>query len=553
MKSRLTRLARLLTAAVLLATPALAHAGPDVVHDAMKDELARTKTLSLPDSPSPYWAAVGIVDSETLQIQASFGALVSSEVGRQRALAPRLRVGDHKLDAMGVPMFDEPPLVAYEDDYEGLRHALWLLNDGAYKMAATQYRQELTEKAQTTADPDRPDSYTAAPEAVVLHEAPKELKYDRAALEQTAREVSGVFREQEHIYDSSVVIALRTATRRLASTDDTSITTSDVLAVVYISAQAQAEDGDILSRAYSIVTTPDALPTTAQLQAEASKLAKHLGELRTAPQIKEYNGPILFEGPASAELLGTMLGMQLVSAGRWSRDIEGRMGQLVMPKNVDVVDDPAATTFGGHKLLGGLVVDDEGTRASRVQLVQGGKLVGLLSGREPGKKVKVSNGHARSAPFGMGTRPAPTNLLVTAKKGVAKAAMDKKLLALVKESGAEFGLVVTEGGGFGEAATAYRVGKDGKRQLVRIGHLRGLELKELRDLVAVGNESHAHHGVTMGGGPMPAAGIATEYAGFASAWSVVAPAILVRNAEVTSWSDGNPKPPSYPRPSFRKR
>lgn len=543
---------RLLTLALLLAAPTAAHAAPDVVHEAMKDELARTKTLSLPDSPSPYWAAVGIVDSEVVQIQASFGALVSSEITRNRALAPRVRVGDHKLDSMGVPMFEEPPLVAYEDDYEGLRHALWLLNDGAYKMAATGYRQELTDKAQTTADPDRPDSYTGG-EAVVLHDAPKALKYDRKALEDSARQVSAVFREQEHIYASSVVIGLRAATRRLASTDGTSITTSDVLAVVVINAAAQAEDGDILSRSYTLVTTPEALPSTALLQAEATKLSKHLSDLRKAPQIKDYSGPILFEGPASAELLGMVVGMQLVSAGRWSRDIEGRLGQLVMPKGMDVVDDPSATSFGGSPLLGALAIDDEGTRSEKVQLVKAGKLVGLLSGREPGKKVKTSNGHARSAPFGMGVRPGPTNLLITATKGLASAALDKKLVALVKESGAEFGLVVTEGGGYGDPATAYRVGKDGKRELVRIGHLRGLEFKELRDLVAVGNKSHVHHGISMGGGPMPAAGLASEYAGFANAWSIAAPAILVRNAEVTSWSDGNPKPPTYPRPSFRKR
>jgi hypothetical protein len=523
----------------------------DVVLDAMKDELARTKDLKLDDTPAPYWASYHVVDVEGLAITAKFGALYDTTTTRNRAIAPRVRVGDLQLDAVGVPIFEEP-VVGYEDDYEALRHALWRFTDGAYKSAATQFRAELTEKQLTTADPEKPAAFTAADPIVSITAAPT-LDIDREALENLARRVSAVFREHEHILDCEVKITAAARQRRFASTDGSIVVDGDAMLAITIEAQAQAEDGDLIERRIVRLVRPGELPDTATLEADAAKITGDLVALRKAPMIRDYSGPVLLSAGAAAKVFAGTLGPQLVGSGHWSGEVNGKMGQLVLPKNIDVVDDPLIDTFGGHALQGRMKVDDEGVAAERVELVRGGKLVGLLASRVPGKKVKRSNGHARSAPFGMDVSPGTTNLIVTAKGGLTDAALDKKLVALVRQRGAEFGIALVDDGDFGGSPLAYRVGKDGKRELVRVGFMGMLELRQLRDIAAFGKVLAVSHGIQLGGHPMSPGHAPVELAGFITPISVVAPAVLLPDIELHSYSGSNPKPPAYPRPALRKR
>lgn len=538
-----------LLALALAPSPAPSTSG-DVVIDAMTDELARLPELRLSDTPAPYWASISVHDVEGILVQAKFGALVDTTTTKSRSLSPRLRVGDMELDAVGVPMFEEP-LVTIEDDYAALRHALWRYTDGAYKMAASRYRHELTERTQSAVDPEQPDAFTPAPK-LVSKTPMNAVAIDRGALESLARHVSAVFREHAHIRDAEVTIAASTARRRFASTDGSVVDSGRQFVVVTIEAETQADDGDILTRQIVHVLRPDALPSAEALEAEAAGLVADLAALRKAPLLRDYSGPVLFEADVAGGLFAGVLATELVASGSWRGDADAKLGQLVLPRGFDVVDDPLVARFGEHALLGQMTVDDEGTRAERVQLVKDGKLVGLLSARAPGKKVKQSNGHGFSAPYGMDVRPGITNLLVTAKGGLPDAALQKKLMGLVRERGAEFGLVVTAGGGgFGEGVTAYRVGKDGKRELVRVGHLQGLEFRHLRDIAAVGKVTAVRHAMQTGGMPMPAGAVPPTMAGFVSPISIVAPAVLLRDAELHAFTGGNPKPPAYPRPTFR--
>jgi len=523
----------------------------DIVLDAMKDELARTKELKLADTPAPYWASYHVIDVDGLAISAKFGALFDTTTTHSRSIAPRIRVGDLQLDAVGVPMFDEP-FVAYENDYDALRHSLWRYTDGAYKMAATRLGHELTERSQTTADPEKPAAFTTA-EPIVSIETPTAFDVDREALETLARRVSAVFREHQHILDGGVQISTTATHRRFASTDGSIVVDGKAMLAIVIEAEAQAEDGDMLQRRIVHVVRPGDLPDLATLEADATRIASELAALRKAPMIRDYSGPLLLDAGASSKLLAATLGPQLVASGHWNGEVDGKLGQLVLPKGIDVVDDPSIDSFGGHALLGGMKVDDEGVRAERVELVRAGKLVGLMASRAPGKKIKKSNGHGRSAPFGMDVNPGPTNLIVTAKAGLSDAAMEKKLIALVRERGAEFGIAVTDQGGFGGSPMAYRIGKDGKRELVRTGHMGMLELRQLRDIAAVGKQVAVSHGMQIGGHPMPPGHAPAEMAGFITPMSVIAPAVLVRDVELHAFSGNNPKPPAYPRPALRKR
>lgn len=524
----------------------------DVVMRAMRDELARTTTMKLPDSPAPYWASVNVFDSRDAVATAKFGALVDTEVSRSRVVSPRVRVGDFGLDAVGVPMLEQPPLVTFEDDYDALRHALWRFGDSAYKMAATGYREAQTEQAQRTVDPDRPASFAAATPTVTLGVvAPVELDVQR--LEGLAKRVSAVFREHDHIQDCEVTVWAHDGLRRYIATDGGAARDGQRGLAIVIEAATQADDGEVLGARVVRVGGLGDFTDEASLIADAERIAADLAALRKAPLVRDYAGPVLLEPEAAAALLTMVVGNELISAGRWSTDIEAKLGQVVLPRGMSVVDDPGLTSFAGKPMFGGYRVDDEGTPAQRVELVVDGKLQTLLSGRTPGKKVKQSNGHARSGPFAMELRPAVSNLVISSKKGLGAAAMEKKLLSLVRARGMDHGIVIARGSGMGRGMMAYRIGKDGKRELVRLGFMRPPELAKLRELAAVGKEIAVVHHMQIGGHPFEPSGAPAELSAFASPMSVAAPAILLDDAEIHAWGDSHPKPPSYPKPALRKR
>jgi len=532
----------------LLFTLALA-AAPDTAQDpvlrAMTDELARTKSLKLPDSPAPYFASTTVVDVDQVVVAASLGALVDSTTNENRIVSPMVRVGDFQVDAIGFPMTFEPPLVAYEDDYDALRKVLWLLTDSAYKNAALGHRHRKNERQQTTADPDEADAFTPHTGTVALA-AGATPSLDRARFEALAKQGSAVFREFEHIQSGTVEVLASTTLRRMVSSDGDAISGRAQLVRIQIRARAQAQDGEMLGHSAMLFGELDEFDD-AEVIAAARKVAEELTALRSAPVIEDYAGPVLYEGEAAGRWLSDSLVPHLSAGLRWGPEFENRMGQLVLPRGVSIVDDPQRSEQGGQRLVGTMKIDDEGEEAQRVELVKDGKLVGLLASRTPSKKVKTSNGHARAGLPGMPPQAGITNLIVQSSKGLSDAALEKKLLELVRKRGAEFGLIVRATEGAHRPSVAVRVGKDGKKELVRVGFVQNVEPRTLREIVALGKTPVASHHLLVGGNPtgwhLPA-----EYAPFAAPASIVAPSILVGELEMHRGKGGNPKPPAYPKP-----
>src|SRR5262249_37667568 len=90
-------------ALVTLAQPATvaadASAEQSPVLSAMKDELARSVPgLQLPGMQKPYYIEYSIADRDSLQLSASFGAIVTRLHNRDRLMDVDVRVGDHTLD-----------------------------------------------------------------------------------------------------------------------------------------------------------------------------------------------------------------------------------------------------------------------------------------------------------------------------------------------------------------------------------------------------------------------------------------------------------------------
>lgn len=533
---------------ILAVGPSTASSDPaavadDVVMNAMRDELLRTKDLQLPKSKAPYFAAYTAIDLEMVSVRASFGALVDSSANRGRMLTPTIRVGDHEQDALGYVMGDtEAP---YEDNYEAIRKRLWLSTDGAYKSAATNYRELMAQQAQRTRDEDAPDAFSK--EESVIHLEPATVAhFDRKAMEEAATEASAVFREYPDVQDSDVSIGGTRHFRRFASTEGTLVTEGRTVLNVTVSAEGQAEDGEPIHVSRYIQSLDGTMPPKADVIAAAKSAAEEILELRKAPVLDDYAGPLLFEGLAGAQIAAHMIGPQFTATG-WGMDLEARMGQRVLPKGFSVIDDPAMTELDGTPVIGTYAVDDEGVKAERVVLVDDGKLTGLLSTRKPTKKHPESNGHARGG-NPMWASPAPSNMVLRTKKGLSDKALEAKLIKQMKADDLEFAIVVTDIGDSPWSPTrAYRVDNKGKRERVRLGHMEMLELRAFRDVQASKSLTQFDF-MAMGGNP--AMGGMGGMLAFTAPTTVAAPSLLIKQVVLHKNQGDKPKPPIYPHPFF---
>ena len=137
----------------------------------------------------------------------------------------------------------------------------------------------------------------------------------------------------------------------------------------------------------------------------------------------------------------------------------------------------------------------------------------LLMSRRPGPDFSSSNGHARSALLS-DTRPLSSNLLFQVNGGLNAADLKKKFLDACRDDGHEWCLEVKRmdnpalgsirqedfsdfiGGIAGGVASGermplviYRVYvSDGHEEMVRGGHIEGLQLRALRNIVGMGDD-----------------------------------------------------------------
>ena len=115
---------------------------------AMTDELQRSVAeLQFKDLDKPYFIQYIVVDQERYRASATFGALTASDLSRARYMQANVRVGDYEFDNsefVAGPGFQGPPpsgittQSVVDNDYEAIRHGLWLTTDAAYKQAVEQ-------------------------------------------------------------------------------------------------------------------------------------------------------------------------------------------------------------------------------------------------------------------------------------------------------------------------------------------------------------------------------------------------------------------------------
>ena len=182
-------------------------------------------------------------------------------------------------------------------------------------------------------------------------------------------------------------------------------------------------------------------------------LAENVVALARAPKGEDYNGPVLFEGAAGAQIFAEVLGRNLALTRRPRRagaaaasagsELEGRIGARVLPESFDVVDDPTQKEWRGRPLFGSYDVDREGVPAKPLHLVEKGVLKGYLLTRQPVRGFEGSNGRAR-LPGGVRRQLARTSATCSSarRRPCPPADLKKKLIELIQARGKPYGIMV---------------------------------------------------------------------------------------------------------------
>jgi TldD protein len=291
----------------------------------------------------------------------------------------------------------------------------------------------------------------------------------------------------------------------------------------------------------STATTADKLESAASLRNRTLENLLSFNELRNAPIVdpEDYHGPVLFSGDAAADLIDKLFVPNIEAdrpdtgtTARTQGAYQSSYKSPVLPPFLSVIDDPTMKTFEGHSLLGAYAVDDEGVRVTPVTIVDHGKLVNYLLGREPVKDFPESNGHGRAA-LGQAAHSRAGVIEVKVAEPISSEAMQSKLIALAKEQGRDVYEVDTLGGEL-TPRLLYRVSPTGKRTLVRGAVFDELDQRAIRSgIIAAGGKPYVAQSLA----PLPA--------------STIAPELLFGDITVKRASEEQQKLPYYEPPGVK--
>ncbi|MGA7237947.1 MAG: metallopeptidase TldD-related protein [Bryobacteraceae bacterium] len=582
---------RLLAAGIAAATALIVSAQSptpsDPVLQAMRDEIQRARTLSIPGlEEPPYFIQYVLDQEESFNVSSSLGGLVTRRHDHFRSPDVSVRVGSYKFDntnfaggrGSGGSRYDLERFPT-EDIYPLLRRYFWLETDSAYKSAVeaiSRKRAALRNITQT----DQLNDLAAAPPVHSLREIPK-LTIDEDAWANRVRALSAIFENYPDIKTSGVDLDSSAGGAYIVNSEGAEVKYPETVTVLRAAASAQAPDGMSVRDAIAFqALDPAHMPSDAEMTRGVNALAEHVLALAKAPKGEDYSGPILFEGEAGPQVFAEVLGRNLTlsrrpvsEGGRGGNmppgEFDGRVGSRILPDSITVVDDPTQKEWRGRPLFGSYEVDREGVTAQPLTLVDKGVLKNYLLTRQPVKGYSASNGRARlPGSYGGGT-PTLSNLFVKSTETTPAADLKKKFIDLCQARSKPYCIVVRKMD-FPSSATvdearrilsasqgsshavsppilAYKVFPDGHEELVRGLRFRGFTGKSLKDIMAVGDDNvtleYMENGAPfaiLGGG------------GFTAEVSVIAPSLIVDDLELHPVEEEMPKLPIVPPPDMIK-
>jgi len=536
-------------------TAGSATAAMQILANELRTNLERLRGEDI-DAPA-YFMAYDLVGTHQLWLEARDGSLTRQHIDRGRRLDVDVRVGSPALDnghtrsgnyggnGLGLGMD-----VALDDESLSLSQALWLATEGQYldaidALSSAQTSEILLTRSEELEHPDFSEE-----QALVSLQPMIEL--DLAAISElwvaNVRDASRLLASGDAIQASAAIVEVVVENRSFVNSEASQVQGSRVRARLVLQASSQAEDGMSVERFRSWeVHSPEQLPSRDQVLEAATVLRDELLALRQAPLAEPYTGPAVLEGPAAGVFFHEIFGHRL-EGHRQKDDVEGQtftqmLGQQVLPRFLDVVDDPTVSLLNGRPLNGHYYVDDEAVAAQPVVLVERGRLRNFLLSRSPVLPFTKSNGHGRRE-MGNQVVARQGNLIVSAHKTIPETEMRAALIAEAKHQHKPYGLWFRDiQGGYtitdrsGPQAfkvlplMVYRIWTDGREdELVRGVDMVGTPLAAFETIVAAGDRPGIFNGVC----------------GAESGWvpvSAVSPSLLLTKLEIERAVHERDRPP----------
>ncbi|MDQ3366800.1 MAG: metallopeptidase TldD-related protein [Myxococcota bacterium] len=529
----------------------------DILKAENERELAALKTQKEP----AYYLAYQLVEQRLVNLEAEGGALIADSDDRARNLDVEVRVGSPKLDNTRAMTDDNNGLnapltrrgvVPFGEDRQAIANALWLETDRRYREAVTALGYVKQDQATLKARDAVNDFSSAEPEVYI--QKPAELTFDKQQwVDRLKRCSAKALKAPATRGTCQVVFQLNTA--YFVNSEGSQIQQSWTNAQMSVSVGVKADDGMNLSRLEQrFGRTPADLPSDAEIDKMITTVTGDLDALDDAPLAEPYVGPAILEGRASGVFFHEVFGHRI--EGHRQKDKTGGqtfasyIGKDIAPEWLTVYDDPSIVTLNGVQVNGFYRFDDEGVRARRANLIDQGKLVGFVMGRDPIKGFERSNGHGRRSP-GLPPVARQGNLVVEAAKSVPRAELEQMLVEEVKRQKRPYGMIFTDiSGGFTNTSAfapqafkvnpvmAYRLYPDGRKELVRGVDISGTPLVALQSIRAASREVETFNGVC----------------GAESGWvpvSASAPSLLLEKIEVEKGFVPPDRPPVLGAPAIR--
>lgn len=510
---------------------------PEAILEVLQRELKRSMGgLVVPGSPRPYFMQYSLRRVHALRLRAAHGALLRSRESTHATVYADVRVGSHKFDnvidgGLGDRAEDREStdwLDAPDDlNLQALQIALWKLTQIKFDEALEDYYEH---RKATVSEFLRDEVSAFTRERPVVHKEP--LHHDpfpREKWEKVMVELSRRFLDHPEVYDPAISLSAERVHRWLVTSEGTQVITEDVYLQLGIEGWVLTEDGVYVEASRQLyLRAVEEMPERAHLERLVDEVLEELAELRVADSPGAFVGPALLSGQAAGtlfhEALGHRLeGERLIARGE-SKTFARKRGERILPRGINVFDDPTLTHCNGEPLWGHYRVDDEGVPARRTLLVEDGVLKAFLQSRNPVPGSEHSNGHGRHDGV---ERPMARmgNFVVEGTPGMGETfeQLRTKLLELARSQGRRHAVIIQRVLA-GETTTAdydfqafkgtlsevYLVdAQTGKARRIRDVELIGTPLAALQKIVAFGRDRETDQGHCYAeSGSIPISGIA---------------------------------------------
>jgi predicted Zn-dependent protease len=512
-------------------------AEPSTIFKAMQDELQRTVTrLKLPKEKSPYYVSYRIIDEEKTIITGHLGAIADDDFGKKRYLIVDLRVGDFNFDNSN---FAESPGFTYssgdniftlplDDDYDAIRHEIWLATDQMYKSAIdilSKKKSTLENKQVKDVIPD----FSKNGFFFNIEDA-KTIGVNKNQWKENIRTLTNIAKAYPKIKSVKATFIANTRNEYYYDSNASKYLKNNFITSIEISANTQNKEGISLNNAIDFCGhTSEDLPDINTMVDRVKSMLDTLTLYITVPEEEEYSGPVLFNGEASPQFFFELLGKGISdtrkpiyaqdamaeNSGENTGFLAGKINKSILPKSFSVEDNPLIKEFDNKKLLGNYSVDDQGVKPEKIEVVRTGKLINIPMSRTPTKEFNRTNGHGRYV--GGQIRNCISNLIVKSNK--TSEDLEKELITLVNEKELDYGIVIEKlafqlpkssdgidddfmymfSGNksdqplLSEPLIAYKLYPNGKKELIRGLQYEGLTPMILRDIVLSGKDQTVYN------------------------------------------------------------